>query len=406
MKEHYSVIDIGSCLCRVVVGRFLADGKLDILGIGSSPSQGLKAGTIVNIESVAQCITESIQEAELMSGISIEGITANISGSAVASHNSNGVVAVSNKESTVSHSDIMRVMEAAQNIQLQNDHNIIHVLSRDFSLDNHQGIRDPIGMTGIRLEAQVHIVSARNTALSNIEKALAMSGIRLESYIMSSLACADALLCTEEKDLGMIVVDIGGGVTDIIFYMDGGVCYSTVIPIGGMHITQDISMGLKIPIESAEFVKKNYGSSKASLVDPTERIELPNTNQRSSRFVLRQQITEIIEARVREILEMVDGELLRSKYKSTFNGNLILSGGTALLDGIDDLAEEVLGINVSSRYIQNITGFAENVQTPEFATAIGSLHYINRMGGQKTDSQRAQPKRLLKRITNWLVENV
>ena len=411
MKDCYCAIDIGSSLCHVILGRIpqheeSEGGIIEIVGTGSSPSRGVKAGSIINIEALTHSLSDAIREAELMSGLPIEEATVSISGSHLRGDNSTGVVAVINEGRVVSHSDVLRVIEGAQNIRIQNDQNIIHVLSREFSLDKQSGIRDPVGMNGIRLEAEVHIVSAGITALSNLDKSLKISGLRLNSSVMSSLASAEALLQAEEKDLGVALVDIGGGISDIIVYTGGGVCYSTVVPLGGMHITQDISVGLKIPIEAAEFIKKNYAAANANAVDPTEKIELPNPNGRPPRFALRQSIAEISEARLREILEMIDTQLIRSEQKSSLTGGVVLCGGCSLLEGIEELAEEVLGLSVATRSVQNVEGFADRVNSPEFATGVGILHYIQRMGGQKAAKRDFGGQNILTRLKSWLVENV
>ncbi len=417
MKDIYCAVDIGSSMCHAIVGRFGANNlgpSIEILGTGSSLSQGVKGGSIINIESVSQSISEAMHEAELMSGIIIEEAGVNISGKHLHSDNSRGVVAITNKERTVSPSDVLRVIEGAQNIRIQADQDIIHVLSREFHLDEQSGIRDPVGMSGIRLEAEVHIVTAGITALTNLHKAIKTSGLSISAGIMSSLASAEALLLPEEKDLGIALVDIGSGVTDLILYADGGVCYSSVLPIGGMHVTQDLSIGLKVPVEVAEFLKKNYAAASANIVDPTEKIELPTPNSRSTKYALRQQIAGICEARLREIFEMVDAQFVRSNQKSSLTGGVILAGGSVLMEGIEELAEEVLGLSVSTRVPRGVDGFTDRVNTPEFATGVGILHYMNRMNVQKLSRNRSKqtdnyfiPKQgVFGRIKNWLSANI
>ena len=418
MKDSCCVIDIGSSLCHVILGRLpegegASDQPIEILGTGSSPSRGVKAGSIINIEALAHSLSDAIREAELMSGIPMEDAAVNISGARLQGHNSTGVVAVASKDRLVSQSDVFRVIQGAQNIQIQNDENIIHVLSREFSLDKQSGIRDPIGMSGIRLEADVHIVRAGITALSNLQKSLEITGLGLSNVVMSSLASAEALLQQEEKELGVALVDIGGGVSDLIVYTGGGICYSSVIPLGGIHVTQDISVGLKVPIEAAEFLKKSYAAASTAIVDPTEKIELPSPNGRAPRFALRQSIAEISEARLRDIFEMIDAQLLRSEQKSSLAGGVVLCGGCSLLEGIEELAEEILGLSVSVRGTRNLEGFSERVESPEFATGVGILHYLQRMGGQRPGRRSRESSflhgaqsNLISRIKNWLVQNV
>ncbi len=407
VKGFSCAVDLGSNLCHVLVGRFINDGEIELLGCGSAPSHGVKTGAIINIEAAAQSISEAVREAELMSGIPIEKAMINVSGKHLQSDNSRGVVAVTNKERIVSSADVLRVIEGAQNIRIQAEQDMLHVLSREFSLDNQNGIRDPVGMSGIRLEAEVHIVTAGITALTNLNKALRVSGIELLGGVMSSLASAEALLQTEEKDLGVAVIDIGGGITDIILYVEGGVCYSSVVPLGGIHITQDTSIGLKLPVEAAEFIKKNYGSTNTVMVDPTEKIELPSTAGRPPRHIPRQQLVEIMEARLREIFEMVDAKLVQSGQKSSLSGGVILTGGCSLLEGIEELAENILGLNVSVRGPYNISGFSDRVDTPEYSTAVGVLHYMQRMGRKNSyDNEKLHSSSLIKRLKNWILENV
>ena len=410
MKDYYCAIDIGSSLCHVIIGRFISQDSIEIVGTGSSSSLGIKTGSIVNIESAVQALSEAIHEAELVSGIGVSSAMCNITGKHIRSDNSRGVVAVTNKDRIVSQSDILRVIEGAQNIRIQNDQEIIHVLSREFSLDNQNALRDPVGMTGIRLEAEVHIVTAGITALNNLNRTFQLSGIHLDGVVLNSLASSEALLQVEEKDLGVALIDIGGGTSDLIIYNEGGLCSSSVIPFGGIHITQDLSIGLKIPIESAEFIKKNYGVASPRLVDPTEKVELPHIHGRMPRTALRQQIAEITEARLREILEMIERQLIKSDQKVSLTGGVILTGGCTMIEGIEELSEEVLGLSVSTRAPHNMEGFVDRVDTPEFSTGIGILQYKNRMsklnGKEHHNSYPMRSNSVLKKFKNWLVENI
>ena len=407
MKGFSCVVDIGSSLCHVLVGRFASEGGIELLGCGSAPSHGVKTGAIINIEAAAQTVSEALREAELMSGIPIERAMVNVGGKHLQSDNSRGVIAVTNKDRMVSPNDVLRVIEGAQNIRIQPEQDILHVLSREFSLDNQTGIRDPIGMCGIRLEAEVHIVTAGITALTNLNKVLRSCGIELTGGVMNSLASGESFLQTEEKDLGVAVVDIGGGITDVVLYVEGGVCYSSLIPLGGIHVTQDTSIGLKLPVEAAEFIKKSHGAANISMVDPTEKIELPASAGRPTRHIPRQQLVEVIEARLREILEMADEKLTQSGYKSSLAGGVLLTGGCSLLEGIEELAEDVFNLSVSTRGPYNINGFSDRVDSPEYSTAVGMLHYMQRMGRQNNyDRDRSHAKGWLSYVKNWILENV
>ncbi len=417
MKDCYTVIDIGSSLCRVVVAHFFPEGNIEIIGTGCAPVHGIKTGAIVNIESVSHSISEAVREAELMSGIMVEQVICNISGKHLQSDSSRGVVAITNKDRVVGSNDVLRVIEGAQNIRIPNDHEIIHVLSCEFCLDDQNGIRDPVGMNGIRLEAKVHIVSAGLTSLGNLSKALQASGIYLQGVVMNSLASAEALIKPAEKDLGVTLVDIGSGVTDVIMYSEGGVGYSAVVPLGGAHVTQDLSIGLKVPIEIAEFIKKNYACAFSGMVDPTEKIELPSPNgHRAPRQILRQEMVEIVEARLREILELVDAQLVRSELKGSMAGGIILCGGGSMIEGMEELAEEVLGLNVMIRSPQELDGFIDRVNTPDYACTVGLLRYIQRMGmsAKKKNNQNLDSRNqnkgaglnIFEKIKTWLAENV
>ena len=416
MKDCHAVIDIGSSVCKVVVGRFLPNSNLEIIGTGCSPTQGVKTGVIVNIEGVAQSISEAVREAELMSGIMIEEVMCNISGKSLQSDNSKGVIAITNKDRLVGTSEVLRAIEAAQNIRIPSDHEIIHVLSRDFCLDDQNGIRDPVGMNGIRLEVKVHIVTATLTTLANLSKSLQSIGIYLQGVVMNSLASAEALIKQPEKEMGIAMIDIGGGVSDVIMYNEGGVAFSTVIPIGGNHITQDLSIGLKVPLEIAEFIKKNYACASVGMVDPTEKIELPSPNgQRQSRQVSRQLITEIVEARLREIFELIDAKLQKSELKNFMSAGVVLCGGTALTEGIAELAEEILGLNVMLRIPTDVEGFIDRVNSPDFACSIGLLQYIQKLNYKNFNSNnenntkkanKTKTNNIIEKIKSWLVENI
>ena len=406
--EHICAIDIGSSLFRVLVGRqpSIQENSIEILGLGSVPSAGVKTGSIINIEDASQAISEAIHEAEMMSGVTIESATVNVSGRHLQSENSRGVVAISSQDRTVSSEDVLRVIEGAQNIKIPSEQEVLHVLSKEFNIDEQDGIRDPIGMKGTRLEAEVHIVTAGITSLSNLNKAVSSCEIQLDGGVMSSLASAESFLSRQDKELGVLVIDIGGGVTDLILYSEGGALFSAVLPIGGIHITQDLSIGLKIPMEAAEFVKKNYGSSYAANVDPTEKIELPGVSGRPSRHVLRQKAVEIIEARLREIFEMTVRLFAQSEYNKSLSAGIMLCGGCALLEDIEDLAEEVIGFCSTVQYPRNIKGFSDQVSLPEFTTSVGILQYNQRMNALSNRQKYISVPSIFQLLKTWFVENL
>jgi len=384
------------------------DETIDIVGVGVAPSRGVKAGMIVNIELATQSIAEAAKEAELMSGLVVERAYVNVTGKHLHGENSRGVVAITNRERIVGENDVLRVIEGAQNIRIPSGQQIIHVLSREFRVDDQGGVKDPIGMTGVRLEAEVHIVTAGITALSNLNKAVNGAGIRVIDGVMSSLAAADAVVAEGEKDLGVAVVDVGGGISDVLVYLDGGVYASTVVPVGGIHVTQDLSIGLKIPIDRAEAIKKRYGAARVGIVDPTEKVEIEGIQGRPPRRVLRQEIAEIIEPRMKEIYELIDERLIQTGKKSLISGGVILTGGGNLIEGTLPLAEEVFQLPVTSGYPSSLTGFTERVSGSDFATAIGLLRYAskNAVSTDVSGTVSGVGKGFFSRMKHWISENL
>jgi cell division protein FtsA len=402
MKE-FSAIDIGSAYVRVLMGRSDERG-IQITGVGSAISRGVRNGSIVNIDATVQSIQEAAREAELMSGLVAADAVVNITGKHLKGENSRGVVAVTNRDRIVSEGDVLRVVEGAQNIRIPADQEILHVLSREFIVDDQSGIKDPVGMTGVRLEAEVHIVTAGHTAMSNLRKSVNGAGVRITNLMMSSLASAEAVLAPGEKDLGVCVIDIGSGITDIIMFIEGGVQFSSTVPFGGGHVTQDLSIGLKIPVDAAENLKKASGSAMAAAVDPIEKIELPSMAGRAPRWVLRQEIASIMEPRMREIFELVDQELLRSGKKQSLAGGIVLAGGASRTEGSVSLAEEVFGLAARRGSPVELAGFSDRVNGPEYATVVGLL-----LSAASTDTaapKRARSDGWFARMKGWVQENL
>lgn len=401
-------LDIGSSLTKVVIGRLLSGYDIEIVGMGVYPSSGIKAGTIINIETTSKSIVEAISDAELMAGQEIESVIVNVTGKSIRSQNEKGIIAITNKNREVSEADIIRVIDAAQNINISADMEILHVLAREFKVDDQSHIRDPIGMTGVRLETEVHIVTAGTTILHNIERCLESSNLYPMDRVLSCLASSEAVLTQGEKDLGTAVVDIGAGICDLVIYVDGGIAYTSTIPLGSSHITSDISIGLKATIEVAEVLKKRYGNTNQETIDPTIKIDLPPISGRNARSIFQQELVEIIEPRAREILEMIDLELNRSGVKSQLAGGVILTGGGSLLVGIDTLAEEVFGMATSRAKPAGLTGLADKVSSPEYSTAVGLIKYAakvhsvqERMGRQGNDREGWTTK-----VRRWMQDNL
>ncbi|TGN20852.1 cell division protein FtsA [Leptospira idonii] len=403
-----TALDLGSSLVKVVIGRLINEYEIEIIGTGSYPSSGIKNGSIVNIETTTKSIVEAFGDAELMAGQEIGAVVVNVSGKSVHGFNEKGIIAVTNRERIVTEMDIMRVVEAAQSVHVPNDQQVIHVLTKEFKVDDQVNIKDPIGMTGVRLEAEVHIVSCGSTALNNIDRCVEQSGLMQLDRVLSSLASSEAVLTSGEKDLGTAVVDIGSGICDIIVYVDGGIAFSSVVPFGGFHITSDLSIGLKTTIETAEILKKRYGHTRVDQIDPTEKIEIPAISGRNARSVFRQELVEIMEPRVREILEMIDHELIRSGYKSALAGGVILTGGTSLLYGIDTLAEEVFRLSVGRAKPAGLSGLVDKISSPEYATAVGLIKYASKLQNleQRNIRSGSEQDSWVKKVRRWMENNL
>jgi cell division protein FtsA len=375
MDEVIVGLDIGSSKVCAVVGFQNENGAVEVAGVGTAPSKGLKNGVIINIDSTVQSIAKAVEDAELMAGCEVSSVYANISGLHTKGENSRGVVAVTSRTRTISHAEIKRVIEAAQAVVIPADREIIHVLSKEFSVDDQTGIKDPIGMSGVRLEAEVHIVTASTASIQNIAKSVTRAGLQCNDLIFSPLASAEAVLTKDEKELGVAVVDIGGGKTDIIIYCDGGVAYSAVIGQGGMHVTSDISIILRTPLESAEVTKKKHGCALAELVDPSECIDIPMVGGRAPQRKFRSELAQIIEPRMMEIMEHVDHELLKSGRKDIIAAGVVFTGGGSMIEGCAEAAERKIGLPVRVGIARDISGLKDVVATPQYACAVGLLKY-------------------------------
>lgn len=385
MEDVIVGLDIGTTKTCAVIG-FMNDTKqIEVAGVGVTPSRGIKHGVIINIDNTIASIVKAIEDAELMAGCEVGNVYVNVTGQNIKGENSKGVVAVSPRSKTVTHTEIRRVIEAAQAIVIPAEREIIHVLSKEFSVDDQIGIKDPTGMSGVRLEAEVHIITASSSSIQNLSKAISGSGMQCSDMIFSPLASAEAVLSNDEKELGVALVDIGGGTTDIIMYLDGGVAHSSVLGIGGMHVTNDISIGLRTPLDSAEVIKKKYGCSVIDLVDASETIEVPSVGGRAPRRLYKQELTQIIQPRMIEIMEMVDHELIRSGKKDLLAAGIVLTGGGSIIDGALEAAERVINMPVRIGTARDIGGLKDVVATPQYANAVGLLKY-----GIKTSNYKQQ----------------
>jgi len=365
-------LDIGTTKICTIVGE-VQNGLVNIIGIGSHPSRGLRKGVVVNIEGTVQSIRKAIEEAELMAGCEIDSVFAGIAGGHIRGINSHGVIAVKNRE--ITEQDIKRVIDAASAIAIPMDREVIHVLPQEFIVDEQDGIRDPVGMCGVRLEGKVHIVTGAVTSAQNIIRCTNRAGLHVHDIVLEQLGCSEAVLSFEEKELGAGVVDIGGGTTDLVIFCNGSIKHTSVLSLAGNHITSDISLGLRTPAEEAEKLKKRYGCALVSMVNKEEMIEVPSVGGRKSRTLSRQTLAEIIEPRVEEILTLVQGEIMRSGYGNLIGSGIVLTGGTAIMEGMPEIAEQIFNLPVRRGYPVGISGLTDLVNSPIFATGVGLVVY-------------------------------
>lgn len=371
-SEIIAGLDLGTTKVCVLVAEMTDEG-LDVIGVGSVPSKGLKKGVVVNIESTVQSIRAAIEQAESMAGVEIRTVYAGIAGSHVRGLNQEGVAAISDRE--VKASDVERVLEQAKAIPLPGDRQVLHVLPQEFVVDEQDGIREPIGMSGVRLEARAHLVTAATTSVANITKCAERCGLHVSEVVLQPLASAEAVLHDDEKEIGAALIDVGGGTTDIILYVDGAVVHTSVIPIGGINLTNDIAVGLRTPMAEAERIKLKYGCAATRLVDQEETIEVPGVGGRSPRVLRRQVLCDIIEPRVEEIFAACRHLIAETGYGEMLASGAIVTGGATLLDGTVELAEEVLGLPVRRGVPTGIGGLLDVVRSPSYATAVGLAKY-------------------------------
>ena len=372
-------LDIGTTKICAVVGQ-INEGQVDIIGLGTYPSKGLRKGVVVNIDSTVQSIKKAIEEAELMAGCQITSVYAGIAGGHIKGINSHGVIAVKNRE--ITSNDVKRVIDAASAVAIPMDREVIHIIPQEFIVDEQDGIRDPVGISGIRLEGRVHIVTGAITSAQNIIKCANRAGLDVNDIVLEQLGSSEAVLMPEEKELGVAIIDLGGGTTDLVIFSNGAIKHTSVVALAGNHITNDISMGLRTPLEEAEKIKKRYGCALTSLVQKDETIEVPSVGGRNPRVLSRQTLAEIIEPRVEEILTLVHHEVMKTGYANLIASGIILTGGTAVLEGLPELAEQIFNLPVRRGLPIGIGGLVDLVNSPMYATGVGLVLY-----GSKHETQ-------------------
>lgn len=369
-------LDIGTSKVVAIVGEVTVEGEIEIIGIGTQPSRGLKKGVVVNIESTVQSIQRAVEEAELMAGCQIRSVYAGIAGSHVKSINSHGIVAIKDKE--VTPADVSRVIDAAKAVAIPADQRILHVLPQEFLIDNQEGIRDPISMSGVRLESRVHLVTGAVSAAQNIIKCVRRCGLDVDDVILEQLASSAAVLTDDEKELGVCLVDIGGGTTDIAIFTEGAIRHTAVIPIAGDQVTNDIAVALRTPTQYANDLKIKYACALRQLASDDETIEVPSVGDREPRRLARQTLAEVVEPRYEELLSLVQAELRRSGFEEICAAGVVLTGGSSKMDGVIELAEEIFHMPVRLGVPQHVSGLVDVIRNPIHATGVGLLLFGNK----------------------------
>lgn len=371
-KQYISALDIGTSKVIALIGEIGDDNEIHIVGLGQAPSRGLKAGMVTNIDATAQAIKQAMEEAERMADSKVDSVTTGIAGNHIRSMNSQGVVKI--KDGEVTQADIDRAIETAKAINIPPDHNILHTVVQEYIIDNQPGVKEPIGMSGVRLDTRVHIITGAITALQNIQKCVNRCGLHMEQIMLQPLASGQAVLTEDEKDLGVCVIDIGGGTTDIAVYTNGAIRHTAVIPVAGDLITSDIAHALRTPYVHAEYIKIHHGLAVADMDMEDEMVEVPSVGDRPMRQVPRSVLAQVIGPRVEEILELTLNELRRSGFpEEVLNSGVVLTGGASLLPGMIELTEEIFQVPARIGVPQDMAGVSERIRNPRYATAIGLL---------------------------------
>ena len=407
-KENKNLIvglDIGTSKIAVIVAEVKPEGGFDIIGMGSHPSRGLKKGVVVNIETTVNAIQRALEEAELMADCKIRDVYTGIAGSHIRSFNSQGMVAIKDKE--VAQMDIDRVIETAKAVQIPNDQQILHILNQEFIIDGQEDVREPLGMSGVRLEVRVHIVTGAVSAAQNIIKCVRRCGLEVRDLILQPLASAMAVVSDDEKDLGVCLVDMGGGTTDMAVFTHGSIRHTAVIPIAGDQITNDIAMALRTPTKDADDIKIKHGCALSQLADPQEMIEVPGVGDRESRQLSRKTLAEVIEPRVEELYSLVQSELRRSGYEELLSSGIVITGGSSAMRGMVELGEEIFHMPVRIGQPHYSGGLAEVVRNPRYSTAVGLLlagmHQHRQQ--QIARMQIGSFQQVLERMKSWFAGN-
>ena len=401
MSKHDELIvglDIGTTKIAAIVGEVGSEG-IDIIGVGTHPSRGLRKGVVTHIDNTVSSIKRAVEEAELMAGCEISNVYAGIAGGHIQGFNSHGIVAVKNGE--VRATDVARVIDAAKAVAIPLDREIIHVLPQDFVVDGQDGIKDPKGMCGVRLETHVHIVTAAVTSTQNIIKCCHRCGLEVADMVLQPLASAEAVLHDDEKELGVVLIDMGGGTTDLSIYIKGAIVHTSVLPVGGNYVTRDIATGLRTPAIEAEKIKQKWGCALSSMVGEDEQIEVPSVGGRAPRKVPRRILCEVIQPRVEEIFLLVRQQIESTGYHDLLASGAVLTGGTVIMDGIPEVAEDILDLPIRRGSPRGIGGLVDVVRSPRFSTPVGLVFRgVRQMEEGNYVDRRSGPK-VSKRISDW-----
>ncbi len=394
-------LDIGTSKVVAIVGEVSADNEIEIIGIGSNQSRGLKKGVIVNIESTVYSIQRAIEEAELMAGCEIHSVYTGVAGSHIRSFNSHGIVAIRDNE--VTHGDVDRVIEAAKAIVIPTDQDTLHILPQEFIIDNQEGIKEPIGMSGVRLETRIHMVTGAVSAVQNIGKCVRRCGLEVDNIILEQLASSYSVLTEDEKELGVCMIDIGGGTTDIAIFTEGAIYHTAVIPIAGDQVTNDIAVALRTPTQHAEDIKVQYACALTQLANHEESIEVQSVSGRPARRLSRQTLAEVVQPRYEELFTLVQSELTRSGYEGFIAAGIVLTGGSSKMEGVTELAEEIFHMPVRLGIPQYVSGLSDVVKSPIYATGVGLLIF-GKNQSQESNTRlhiKGGVRSVLERMKSW-----
>ena len=375
VTRTYVGLDIGTTKISCIIAEREASGELRIVGVGNGPSEGLRRGVVVDLDKTVASISRAVEEAERMAGTEVKAVHAGIAGDHIRSINGRGVIAVSRKDNEISVSDVERVVDAAKAIAIPMDREIIHVIPQEFIVDDQEGIKDPVGMSGVRLEAEVHIITGAITSAKNICRAIQRSGLKVQDLVLEPLASSLSVLDDDERDLGVVLLDIGGGTTDVAVFHEGSIRHTAIIPYGGVNVTSDIAIGLRTPIDKAEAIKLSHGSALATSVSAEEMLTVAGVGGRGDREISRHVLASMIEPRMEEIFQLANKEVRKNHFAPLIGGGVVLTGGTSLLPGAVELAEQVFEMPVRIGLPRGMSGLTPSLSDPRFATGIGLVLY-------------------------------